>query len=233
MSVQKVSDEMISGLNASKLTGAMPALDGSNLTGIDALPAVGSSGNVLTSDGANWASTAPAGGGGTALISRGDFSDVGTLSLISGIDNSTYDAYKIYLHAKNTNDNSGYFIQMSSNGGSSFITSSTSYKYRGMHQRGTSAPDYYSQDSGSSIQLTVGGVGNNWDEFYSSEITIIGAGASNTLTFVTQVAGYVRDTGDTVSLVTSGSVVGTHNAFRITAEGNMTGYYSLIGIKNS
>ena len=28
------------------------------------LPAVGSSGNVLTSDGTNWASTAPAGGGG-------------------------------------------------------------------------------------------------------------------------------------------------------------------------
>ena len=35
--------------------------DGSNLTGI--LPAVGSDGNVLTSDGTNWSSTAPAGGG--------------------------------------------------------------------------------------------------------------------------------------------------------------------------
>ena len=33
------------------------------------LPAVGSSGNVLTSDGTNWASTAPAGGGASALRS--------------------------------------------------------------------------------------------------------------------------------------------------------------------
>lgn len=33
MSVQKVSDAMITALSASKLSGALPALDGSNLTG--------------------------------------------------------------------------------------------------------------------------------------------------------------------------------------------------------
>ena len=40
--------------------------DGSNLTGI--LPAAGTSGNVLTSDGTNWASQAAAGGGAWNLI---------------------------------------------------------------------------------------------------------------------------------------------------------------------
>ena len=63
MSMTKVTSGIIDTLDASKLTGALPAMDGSNLTGIDALPAAGASGNVLTSDGTNWASgAAPAGG---------------------------------------------------------------------------------------------------------------------------------------------------------------------------
>ena len=62
MSVTKITDDNIESLDASKITGAMPAIDGSALTGIDALPAVGTSGNVLTSDGTNWASGVAAGG---------------------------------------------------------------------------------------------------------------------------------------------------------------------------
>ena len=63
MSMTKVEGGMVESLDASKITGTMPAIDGSALTGIDALPAVGTSGNVLTSDGTNWASgAAPAGG---------------------------------------------------------------------------------------------------------------------------------------------------------------------------
>ena len=59
----KVESGMIEAVDASTITGTMPAIDGSNLTGIDALPAAGASGNVLTSDGSNWASgAAPAGG---------------------------------------------------------------------------------------------------------------------------------------------------------------------------
>ena len=63
MSMTKVEGGMVESLDASKLTGVMPAMDGSALTGIDALPAAGTSGNVLTSDGTTWASgAAPAGG---------------------------------------------------------------------------------------------------------------------------------------------------------------------------
>jgi hypothetical protein len=63
MSMTKVTSGIIDTVDASKITGAMPAIDGSALTGIDALPAVGTSGNVLTSDGTTWASgAAPAGG---------------------------------------------------------------------------------------------------------------------------------------------------------------------------
>ena len=63
MSMTKVTSGIIDTVDASKITGTMPAIDGSNLTGIDALPAAGTSGNVLTSDGTTWASgAAPAGG---------------------------------------------------------------------------------------------------------------------------------------------------------------------------
>ena len=53
-----VTDVKIDGMSSSKLTGALPAIDGSNLTGIDALPAQsGHSGKYLTTDAtsASWA----------------------------------------------------------------------------------------------------------------------------------------------------------------------------------
>jgi hypothetical protein len=53
-----VTDAKIDTVSASKLTGALPAIDGSSLTGIDALPSqTGESGNYLTTDGstASWA----------------------------------------------------------------------------------------------------------------------------------------------------------------------------------
>ena len=49
-----VHDVKINSMSASKLTGALPAIDGSSLTGIDALPSqTGEAGNYLTTDGTN------------------------------------------------------------------------------------------------------------------------------------------------------------------------------------
>ena len=68
----------------------------------DSLPAVGSSGNVMTSDGTNWASTAPAGGGAWTLISTQVYVDDGTYNggpsdmTFTGLDD-TYDHYAISL----------------------------------------------------------------------------------------------------------------------------------------
>ena len=53
-----VTDAKINGMSSSKLSGALPALDGSALTGIDSLPSqTGNSGKFLTTDGSNasWA----------------------------------------------------------------------------------------------------------------------------------------------------------------------------------
>ena len=59
----------------------------------DSLPAVGSSGNVMTSDGTNWASTAPAAGGAWTLIATVVASNSASLT-ITGLD-STYDTYAV------------------------------------------------------------------------------------------------------------------------------------------
>ena len=78
-----VTDAKIVDMSSSKLTGALPAIDGSALTNMPAeLPATGSSGNVLTSDGANWTSAAAAGGG---LASIQVFTTTGTWTKPSGI----------------------------------------------------------------------------------------------------------------------------------------------------
>ena len=57
------------------------------------LPAVGSSGNVLTSDGSNWASQAAAGGGAWNVVSTVVASNSASLT-ITGINN-TYSTYAI------------------------------------------------------------------------------------------------------------------------------------------
>ena len=83
----KITNDNITSVDAAKLTGTLPAISGANLTGIDALPAVGSSGNVLTSDGNNWASTAPAGGGFTLGTEQATTS--GSAKIFTGIPAGT------------------------------------------------------------------------------------------------------------------------------------------------
>ena len=96
--------------------------DGSNLTGI--LPAVGASGNVLTSDGTNWASQAAAGGGAWTKITSTVASDSSSsIEFISGID-STYATYVVVasdIHLATANQ--GINFQVSTDAGSSWDTS--------------------------------------------------------------------------------------------------------------
>ena len=67
------------------------------------LPATGADGNVLTSDGTNWASETPAGGGAWTLISTQSYIsdgnyDGGPANLtVSGIDRTAYQMYAINI----------------------------------------------------------------------------------------------------------------------------------------
>jgi len=78
---------------ASGVTGTLPVANGG--TGITA---AGTSGNVLTSNGSVWASTAPAGGGAWELISTTTVSgSPQTINITSGID-SSYDNYVLVVN---------------------------------------------------------------------------------------------------------------------------------------
>lgn len=91
------------------------------------LPAAGTSGNVLTSDGTNWASTAPAGGGAWNLIASTSISSVSTVDFTSGIS-STYVNYVLVGSDVILNTPGGISVRLSSDGGSSWYSSSN-YDY--------------------------------------------------------------------------------------------------------
>ena len=61
MSTWKVTNDMVDSLSSSKLTGALPAIDGSNLTGVSGFPDTTSANDPATN-------TNPAGGVGTTWI---------------------------------------------------------------------------------------------------------------------------------------------------------------------
>ena len=114
MSMTKVTSGIIDSLDASKLTGVMPAMDGSALTGIDALPAAGTSGNVLTSDGTTWASgAAPA--GGTPVwthISTNPCTNHGFIEILN-VNATPYDNYKVIYDGVHSSGTSAVALQMS------------------------------------------------------------------------------------------------------------------------
>lgn len=111
MSVTKVTDNLRSttALDPSKLSGAVAVAKGG--TG---LTAVGTSGNVLTSNGSAWASTAPAGGGAWTLIATQVLDNSSTTVDFTGLD-ETYDT--IAMVVVNLNCSGGLWLRVGDSGG--------------------------------------------------------------------------------------------------------------------
>ena len=65
------------------------------------LPAAGTSGNVLTSDGTNWASAAA--GGGLKLIQETSITAVANIDM-TGFDDSKYSGYKLMIENFSVNN---------------------------------------------------------------------------------------------------------------------------------
>ena len=85
------------------------------------IPAVGTSGNVLTSNGSAWASTAAA-GGGTVLIETFTDADLPTMSF-TGFNSTLYDSYEIFFTMDPSVSNASWQCLVSTNGGSSWDVS--------------------------------------------------------------------------------------------------------------
>ena len=109
------------------------------------LPAVGSSGNVLTSDGTNWASTAPAGGGSWNVINTAVASNSSDLT-VTGIT-TTYDTHAIVL--SNIRGASGSNPRFRMGDSSGIDSGSSDYWYYTSFSRFGSTGYYAHDNSGS------------------------------------------------------------------------------------
>ena len=95
----------------------------------------GTAAQVLTMNGGATApSWADAGGGATTLITRNTFTNASTIEITSGFDSSTYDSYLLMVDCSSVNLNSNasmMAIRTSSDGGSSFDSGGSDYRYGG------------------------------------------------------------------------------------------------------
>ena len=137
--------------------------------------AAGSSGNVLTSNGSAWASTAPAPGGawtellndtiGNVIVGTG----VSSYIAITEFDNSTYNMYQIFISGLYTSgqDESGLKIRTSTDGGSSYDSGASDYQYAAMYWKDGSPVESYQNSvrdyifMGQAIGATVAEDGTN------------------------------------------------------------------------
>ena len=167
-----------------------------NAAATPALPAVGSSGNVLTSDGSNWASTAPAGGGATALIARNTFTNATTVSITSGFNGNVYDSYRLIIRTNMAANGNVCAIRTSSDGGSSYDSGGSDYQnpYRASNGAGADG------SGANSLSLH----GNNLDNYLGanlvSDITIAQAHETGKYTIFFINSMYYADDGNASQL---------------------------------
>jgi hypothetical protein len=163
---------------AASLTGAIPAISGASMTGLNAtqlasgtvpdarLPAnvpnvaPGTSGNLLTSTGSAWASSAAAAGGAWAVTSSGTFSTTANLT-VTGLTKTT----SVILENVVLSSDAGYMlnVKFSTDNGSTMVTTAT---YDSAVQ---AASVIINADR---LYMNVGGQGANTDEAFGCWFTV-------------------------------------------------------------
>lgn len=174
MAITKVTDNMrdTTSLDVSKLSGAVAVAKGGtgatthtannvlvgNGTSAIASVAPSTSGNVLTSNGSAWTSTAPAGGGAWTLIGTSVASNSASLT-ITGLD-STYDSYGIGLSdIIPATDGTEGWLRCGDSGGVDSGASDYGWHIQGMDS-GNSSYGGANDIADSQIDLTRSAVGN-------------------------------------------------------------------------
>tara|TARA_R110000822_G_scaffold48803_1_gene128194 strand:- start:196 stop:1119 length:924 start_codon:yes stop_codon:yes gene_type:complete len=193
------------------------------------------SGNVLTSTGTVWASTAPAGGGaGLVFVSTATASDDATLSF-TGIS-STYAQYVFIISAlRPATSGAELRLRVSTNGGSSYDTGSTDYcsgvRYLigGTLSMGVNDNDTF---------LRVGPpTGNASNDSVNGRMELHSASDSAKFTQISSLGSFSRTNGDPKAYYSGGGrkSVAAHNAVQFSmSSGNITsGSIRMYGIANS
>ena len=120
------------------------------------IASVGTTGQVLTSNGAAALPTfqaAGAGGGGNVFLASATASASASLTFATGID-ATYNCYMFVLDNLLMASASTFFrFRTSTNGGSSYDTGLSDYSYNVWYQAGTGAVSYIQDDADSKINI--------------------------------------------------------------------------------
>ena len=216
--------------------------EGSGVVTIDGLTypsADGSANQVVKTNGSGVLSFTDAGGGGSAVIARATFSTQ-TAVPITGFDSSKYDAYKIYWEMTPSTDGADLRYRTSTNGGSSYDSGSSDYRWRHIINDGGSPPVDFTAD-GPEGRTTRGASNGGYllsagtGEHAVGEVTIIAP--DNT--------GYTQIIADNLGFHTNGIVQYSKLYFaRLSAAdvdaiqlspsaGNITGRYVFVGINKT
>ena len=216
--------------------------EGSGVVTIDGLTypsADGSANQVVKTNGSGVLSFTDAGGGGSAVIARATFSTQ-TAVPITGFDSSKYDAYKIYWEMTPSTDGADLRYRTSTDGGSSYDSGSSDYRWRHVINDGGSPPVDFTAD-GPEGRTTRGASNGGYllsagtGEHAVGEVTIIAP--DNT--------GYTQIIADNLGFHTNGIVQYSKLYFaRLSAAdvdaiqlspsaGNITGRYVFVGINKT
>lgn len=185
----------------------------------------GTSGNILTSNGTNWVSSANSGVGNLVLIQSQTASAVTNITFTSGI-NSTYNNYVLYF-SKLIPSNGGYVLelQVSINGGSSYIA--TGYT-SGATTNGFNTNAWGNANSTSFMYVANNALSTTAGHTASGVINLLDF-TSNT--FPKGLGHMIRDDALQILLAGDYAVVSTINAFKILAStGTFSGVFTLFGI---
>ena len=209
--------------------------------GNPAAVSTGSSGQVLTSAGAGSPPTFAAAGGGTKVLARATFSGASTVA-ITAFDSSNYDAYKIYWQATVASGDADIRYRTSTDGGSSYDSTSGDYAWRHIINDGGSPPVDYNLTSTTEGRTTRrasdGGalLHDGTGENAVGEVSIIAPDASGSKTLF--MANHLGFNGNSVlqysQLYFARLSAADVDAIQISPDtSTITGRYVLLGIKNS
>jgi hypothetical protein len=143
------------------------------------------SGNVLTSDGTNWASSAPAAGGGRhTLLTTITASSATTVDFTSGIDN-TYQRYLVTItNGSVSNDAAELKLRVGTGATPTWVTTGK-YEWHIQRMQGTSGSEAHANGSNTNqISLTDSGIGNQSVDSFSWNVEIFNPSDTSSHTLI-------------------------------------------------
>ena len=227
------------GFPASGITGALPAIDGSSLTGVlkpaSSLTAANLTGALPAIDGSNLTGV---GGGAMEFIATIDLSNVATAEF-TGFDAASYDSYVFeIMNVTPATDNVSLYMRTSTDGGSSYDSGASDYDWH-VQAWFTSAEVNSGISNTTEIILDHHGIalGNGVNEHGISLSLKVHSPHLTGYTMVSGIGVYRSRMGNTYGAAVSGMRLSAADVdavqFAMTSGNMASGTISMYGVKNA